>query len=171
MGFTWENRRGSSDLFDADALTAEAWRIADRVADYLLDRVKALTPVGSPPQGQGESDWIDSRGGRRPGTLKESWEKGAIVALGPDHVRVAVETFDPVAPHVEYPTRPHAIRARRPGGRLRFYQGGQVRFAAEVWHPGTQGSFMMTRALEETTAMLVPLMRTGLASAMRSDAA
>jgi hypothetical protein len=46
----------------------------------------------------------------------------------------------------EQGTRPHIIRARRRKA-LRFMQGGQVRFARAVRHPGTRGSHFLTRAL------------------------
>ena len=43
-------------------------------------------------------------------------------------------------------TRPHIIKARRKKA-LRFVQGGQIRFAKQVHHPGTRGSHFLDRAL------------------------
>jgi hypothetical protein len=42
---------------------------------------------------------------------------------------------------------PHIIRARRPGGKLRFQWQGQVVFRAQVRHPGNRGTRFLTRAL------------------------
>ena len=41
---------------------------------------------------------------------------------------------------------PHEIRARR-GRALRFVVGGRVMFRTRVWHPGTRGTYYLTRAL------------------------
>ena len=46
---------------------------------------------------------------------------------------------DPLFPVVEYPTRAHAIRPRKPGGVLAWTQGGATVFARRVYHPGTRG--------------------------------
>ena len=44
-------------------------------------------------------------------------------------------------------TGPHIIRPRRRRA-LRFIAGGRVVFATRVRHPGTQGTFFLTRALD-----------------------
>jgi hypothetical protein len=46
---------------------------------------------------------------------------------------------DGTEPHVIYPSRRKY---------LRFIQNGQVRFARKVNHPGTKGSYFLTRALD-----------------------
>lgn len=46
----------------------------------------------------------------------------------------------------EFGSAPHRIRARRRKA-LRFVQGGRVRFRRSVRHPGTTGSFFLTRSL------------------------
>lgn len=46
---------------------------------------------------------------------------------------------------VEEGTRPHVIRARRAKA-LRFYQGGELRFARSVNHPGTKPAHFMKDA-------------------------
>jgi hypothetical protein len=43
-------------------------------------------------------------------------------------------------------TPPHIIRPRKRKA-LRFIQGGKVRFAQKVHHPGTRGTHFLTRAL------------------------
>lgn len=133
-----------TDLVDDVDITDDAIRAARRVGDRLLELVRRYTPVADP-------DPRDDRGGRVPGTLRESWEVLEPEVTVRGNVTVTVRTLDPVAPHVEYPTRPHIIRPRRPGGRLRFYADGHLVFAMEVHHPGTKGSFMMTRALAEVS--------------------
>lgn len=55
---------------------------------------------------------------------------GLTTYLGYEH--------DGTVPHVIYPSRRKM---------LRFISGGQVRFARRVNHPGTTGSFFLTRAL------------------------
>jgi hypothetical protein len=56
---------------------------------------------------------------------------GLTTYLGYEH--------DGTEPHVIYPSRRKM---------LRFISGGQVRFARRVNHPGTSGSFFLTRALD-----------------------
>jgi hypothetical protein len=56
---------------------------------------------------------------------------GLTTYLGYEH--------DGTEPHVIYPSRRKV---------LRFIQNGQVRFARKVNHPGTTGSFFLTRALD-----------------------
>lgn len=56
---------------------------------------------------------------------------GLTTYLGYEH--------DGTLPHVIFPSRRKF---------LRFISGGQVRFARKVNHPGTTGSFFLTRALD-----------------------
>lgn len=129
------------DLFRPEPVLELARRITERVAARLLQLVESYTPVAS--DSFGERD-------RPPGTLKRSWREGTLVFKGRTFT-IEVYTDDKVAPHVEFPTRPHIIRpkpSRGPNARLRFRSAeGNVIYAREVHHPGTQGSYMMTRAL------------------------
>lgn len=157
MGFKWENGRGLTELVDewAEELPHVARRIAERVEERFLELVRDFTPMSDDPFRQFP--------GRLPGTLKRSWEAETEL-LSEGRLRVTVETHDPVAPHVEYPTRPHIIRPRperaaaaAAEGRvamLRFYDRdtGRVVFRHEVHHPGTAGAYMMHRALIELAA-------------------
>lgn len=139
-------------------------RVTEEVGEDLKRRVRRHTPVSKPGAPEivasyGSSGaWIRARGGRRPGTLKDSWRVTDVDVLvrggGAAGLRftIAVETDDPVAPHVEYPTRPHLIRARKPGGRLTIPTRGGMILRREVRHPGTQGAYMMARALAEVAA-------------------
>ena len=142
-----------ADLFDVSTVDRMADRITERVGDYMHERVQHHTPVSEPPPGVGLGEWVEARGGRDPGHLKRSWRKGPVkteVGAAGEKRTIEVYTRDPVAPHVEWPTRPHLIHARR-ASVLRFWDlaGGAV-FARYVEHPGTQGSFMMTQTLAET---------------------
>jgi hypothetical protein len=157
---TWERGRKLSDLFDTRPIDRAARRMALEVQSRLLERVKELTPVGEPPPGVSEAEWVEARAGRLPGTLKESWERGEIEVISTSRIRVTVLTRDPIAQYVEEPTRPHVIRPTTPriageGGILRFWdaQTGRLRFAIEVHHPGTEGAHMMSQALQETVAL------------------
>lgn len=161
MSFRWEGGRKLTDLFDPGPLEAAARRMALQVQSKMLELVAELTPVGAPPQGVDLDEWVKARGDRAPGTLKESWERGEIEILTVGNLRVSVLTHDPVAPYVENFTRPHVIRPRTPrvrdedgtvhGGILRFWNAstGQIAFAGEVHHPGTEGAHMMAKTLQE----------------------
>ncbi|MCA1571148.1 MAG: hypothetical protein LC798_12695 [Chloroflexi bacterium] len=171
MAFRWEGGRSITDLFDEGPLDLAARRMAEAVQEYLLDTVREYTPVGETPPGVSAEDFRDARGGRRPGTLRDSWEEGEIEVITTTRIRVSVLTRDPVAPYVEYPTRPHVIRPTSPrvvdedgtvhGGILRFWNRatGQMVFAAEVHHPGTEGSYMMTQAIQDTARFWPEIVR------------
>lgn len=151
--------RTIESLFDGAAVDVLLLRLADRMADRLLELVERYTPKG---------EGVD----RPAGTLAESWEKGPVILLKDGRVTVTVFTRREEAPHVEYPTRPHVIRPRAdrapasvirtgqprgdetdatPSPALAFYVDGRLVFAREVFHPGTQGSFMMRRAIEQVS--------------------
>lgn len=133
-----------------------------KVGDDLRRRVRRHTPTAKPGAPEivasyGSSGaWIRARGGRRPGTLKTSWQVTDVRVLvryaGGLRYAVIVYTLDPVAPHVEYPTKPHRIRAKKPGGALTIPTRQGMVLRREVHHPGTQGSYMMARALQEVAA-------------------
>lgn len=146
-------RGGSLESFGAAGPMVEAQRrTVERVGADLLERVKDHTPVAKPPPGV-EAQWLAARK-RIPGTLKESWRCGrATVTLNGHTMEIDVYTHDRVAPHVEYPTMPHLIMPRKPGGMLRFWNKfGETIFARLVHHPGTQGSYMLATALAEVAA-------------------
>lgn len=44
----------------------------------------------------------------------------------------------PATTFVIYKTRPHEIKAKKPGGKLRFKINGEVIYRRKVWHPGNQ---------------------------------
>lgn len=56
------------------------------------------------------------------------------------------------AAYVNDGTRPHVIRPKRRGGRLRFNVGGRVVYARVVNHPGTRARPFLDRALREVIA-------------------
>lgn len=159
-------------LFDPRPLERSLDRLTADVGELIEEEVRQRTPVATPPPGVSRSRFSGMRG-RTPGTLRESWEVGDVerrrTRTGETGRAIEVFTEDPIAPHVEWPTRPHVIRpsaARRaasvvetrrprragsdPRAALRWIdQNGRVRFAPEVHHPGTQGSHMMRDALAE----------------------
>lgn len=126
-------------------------RTVRRVGELLHERTVAHTPVAKPPPAVDLAEWIKSRKGRMPSTLKESWSLGeVIVELGGARVSIEVRTFDDIAPFVEWPTMPHIIVPKRPGGLLRFWNAlGETVYATIVHHTGTKGSYMLTTALAE----------------------
>lgn len=130
-----------------------AGRIADAGVDRLERNVQRRTPIDTNP--------YRSRPERPRGSLRRSVRRRAgvlyVVRGGRGEYRGAVETFDPVARYVEFDTPPHVIRARRPGGFLRFQsrygfvdRHGEVHppgtwiTIREVNHPGTKGAHMFT---------------------------
>lgn len=134
-----------------------ARRAANEVGKDLLRRVTMHTPVAKrTPEvvasyGTGTA-WVTARK-RQPGALRDSWEVGEVTLLHAGrYYRVPVFTRDPVAPHVEWPTMPHLIAPRRPGGLLTIPTRHGMVFAKLVHHPGTQGSYMMATALQEIAA-------------------
>lgn len=137
--------RDLSTMVDLDAVDRACKRITDDAGDRLQANVRRNTPVDASP--------FRDKPDRPRGALRESIERGRVEATVPDY-RVRVFTEDPVAPHVEWDTRPHTIRARRPGGRLhwRDRQTGDHRFAASVEHPGTTGQHMFAAGAARTEA-------------------
>jgi hypothetical protein len=124
-------------------------RVPEEVGDDMLRGVKARTPVARIPAAYGGNvpAWIADRDGRKPGTLRDSWELSPVLLAG-DVATVAVESEDPVAVHVEESTRPHLIRARSVGA-LRFPSGGDFVYRRVVHHPGTQGQHMLRDTMAE----------------------
>lgn len=150
MGYTQEG--SFADLADKRFVDDVGNAIVDQVGDRMLDRVKDRTPVADLPTAyKGDlAAFIEDRGGRRPGTLRDRWKRTPVQGSSGSGLKVTVFNPDPVAEHVEHETRPHLIRAHmRAGphgayqGSLRFPQGPVFRYAVEVWHPGTQGVHMM----------------------------
>lgn len=164
-----------ADLFEQGPMLAACRRTTERVGEKITEGARTRSPVHVPPPGQPDT----YRGDRPPGTLKGSWKTGEVgvtaTVAGTPRFGVDSWTEDPVAPHVEWNTRPHIIRPRAdrraasvvasgkprragsdPQAALRFIDGfGHVRFAAEVHHPGTQGQHMMRDSLAETRATWV----------------
>jgi hypothetical protein len=94
-----------------------------------LNRSRVLTPV-------------------RTGNLRAS--QRMTMKVRPTYVVGTVETRVKYAHFVHDGTRPHIIRARRPGGYLRFQvASGQVLFRRMVRHPGTKSRPFMRTALFE----------------------
>lgn len=142
MGYT---ATGSlEDLFPEHFVEEANARISKAVSEEWLKKLKKKTPVAKLPEAyKGDAgEWIEDRGGRRPGTARDSWETGEFEVTAEGAV-VEVKSDDPVMPHIEWDTRPHVIRARKPDGWLRFPSGPVFRFARRVFHPGTDGQHMM----------------------------
>jgi len=138
----------------ADALPQEpidrfARRTTRRVGEHLCQRVAYHTPVARPFEHESMRDFV-ARRHRTPGTLKRSWKVGEMrVSYGGRLLTIDVLTHDPVAPHVEWNTRPHIIVPRDPNGMLVFETERGTVWAKIVHHPGTQGVHMLATALAE----------------------
>jgi hypothetical protein len=92
-------------------------------------------------------------GGRPSGYLRSriSWEMHRDpVGLYVDIASPArTPQGEPYGLFMEVGTRPHVIRPRNPGGWLRWFEGGKVRFAKVVHHPGTRAQPHLRPALED----------------------
>lgn len=134
-----------------------ATRVTRKVGGDLKNRVERRTPVAKDTAAVRASfatlqAWHGSRGGRLPGELKRSWKVGEVEVVlnaSGERRRIDVYTLDPVAPHVEWDTRPHLIEPRKPGGVLTIPTEAGMVFAKVVHHPGTRGVHMMATALAE----------------------
>jgi hypothetical protein len=130
-----------------------ARRIADAGVDRLERNVKRRTPIDTNP--------FRHKPERPRGTARASVKRRAsvhfVVRGGRESYEGLVESDDPIIRYVEFDTPPHKIRARQPGGRLRFqsrhgftgkdgvfYPPGTWISVEEVDHPGTKGAHMFT---------------------------
>lgn len=177
VGYTASRRL--DELFPTEPLERSLARTARDTGRLIERQARRNTPVSTPPQGMARGEWLASRGGRRPGRMRSRWRTSEPTRTASSSGRgaqwsVTIENTDPQAVHVEYPTRPHVIRPRRdrapasvlatgrprkagtdPDARLRFIYRGRVTYAREVHHPGTQGVFMLRRALEHGESVWV----------------
>jgi hypothetical protein len=142
-----------ADFFRLEPMIEAARRTTERVGEDLLGRVVRHTPVAKPPSASITGDWLEARH-RAPGTLRESWKCGELTVVGSaGRYTIDVYTDDPVAPDVEWDTKPHVIEAHGVGGVLRYWdKRGATVFAKIVHHPGTKGVHMMATALVEVAA-------------------
>lgn len=62
--------------------------------------------------------------------------------------RVVVGPDTPYAGYVEFGTKPHDIKPKKPGGVLVFSAGGQKVFARVVHHPGTKAQPFVQESFE-----------------------
>lgn len=133
--------------------------LAIRMAFEIKEKVRRYTPTAVRPPKVSAGVFQSERDNRRPGTLKDSWEIGKPYKIG-NLLVIDIYTDDPIAPHVEYDTRPHPIRAK-PGSVLRFRSSktGEVVYATEVMHPGTTGVHMLARACAEVAGDADRIMR------------
>lgn len=65
---------------------------------------------------------------------------------GPDSVTFGTRVF--YGRYLEDGTRPHVIRAKKPGGYLRFVRGGVVYYRRSVNHPGTAARKVLRTAVK-----------------------
>jgi hypothetical protein len=135
-------------LFASGPLERACVRATRRVGRMITEGAADRTPVARRPRAVGRAEWIAARGGRVPGTMKESWETGDVERPGVHTFAIDSFTLDPAAPHVEWDTVPHIIR-RKKAGALRFWDDVSIHFREAVNHPGTTGKHMMRDSLSE----------------------
>jgi hypothetical protein len=82
--------------------------------------------------------------------------------------RVVVDSTAPYGLYQEYGVaHPWTIRAKRPGGRLRFAAGGGYVFRREVTHPGLKERSFMRSALADRRDDIIRRIRASVADAMK----
>jgi hypothetical protein len=127
-----------SSIVRPEVATRTAHKMADRGGARMTELVKMNTPIAPP------DDPVERRvrlRKRKRGTLRESiYQKPVLPTQSGFESGCATE--DPVAPHVEWSTRPHEIRPIPPNRRLAFVKDGEWRFPRVVHHPGTHGQAM-----------------------------
>lgn len=128
-----------------------ARKMADHGGARLTELTKQNTPIGPAPSAM---ESAVRRAKRKPGDLRRSFEQKAVVALPGNRYQSGVETHDPIAPFVEWPTRPHEILPRRRGGLLAFVKDGHWVYTKRVWHPGTTGQAMVRISAAKVEAEL-----------------
>jgi hypothetical protein len=151
--------RRLEDMLDEDAPDRAARRIAKDGTDRLVANTKRNTPIDTNP--------YRYRPGRPRGHLRASIEDGPVLPVQTPAgrgYRGTARTFDDVAPHVEWDTRPHRIEPREPGGTLhwRDRETGDHRFAKGVDHPGTSGQHMFAIGAAITEAEVEAIARPAL---------
>jgi len=139
-------------MLNPTAVTAAGRAMVDKGGEKLAEATRRRTPIDVSPSGGLPRE-------RPRGTLRDSITRGPVrqhtSTLGRGW-QLQVYTEDPVGPYVEWNTRPHEIRptaehvaraaAEGRQAMLRFFHEGQIRYAAVVHHPGTQGQHMFARA-------------------------
>lgn len=166
----YRSDKSIADLFDIGPMRRAKRAIVQRTGEYVRDRAAYHSPVAKLPEGLSTHEYIDSRGGRVPGTLKKSWRVGEVqIDLAGDIMTVEVYSLDPIAELVEFPTQPHLIVPRNAGGVLAFPMNGRTVFATIVHHPGTKGAFMLTTALAEGEAEIERIAREEFEKWARGD--
>lgn len=117
------------ERINVDAAGEACARIARAGGQAMHEHTVRNTPVGDGKR-------------RPPGTLRESIERGPVVRTltitGHSAYSVKVSTDDPIAPYVEWNTRPHNI----PGAFGRPYPFGIGGRFKGLFHPGTTGQHM-----------------------------
>ena len=125
--------RPLTSILDEEAPARCARAIADAAGDRLVLNTQRNTPIDRSPH--------RDKPKRPRGTLRKSIERTGVERTGLAY-RVRALTRDPIAPYVEFDTKPHIIRPRKPGGSLRWRSARGVHFAGAVRHPGTKGQHM-----------------------------
>lgn len=132
-----------ADLFDPTPAKKAAKRMADSGGDRLHSLTRAYTPIDT-------------------GELYRSWYRMPAVAEGDRYVS-RVRTEVEYAPHVNYGTGlwgpKHTKYLIEPHPPKRFLSWvdkatGKRVYARRVWHPGSEGAFMLEKAAADVEAAL-----------------
>lgn len=126
-------------------------KMAERGGARLTEVTKQNTPIGPAPSAM---ESAVRRAKRKPGDLRRSFKQKTLEVLPGGIYRSGVETHDPIAKYVEWPTRPHEILPRRRGGLLAFVKDGHWVYTKRVWHPGTTGQAMVRISVAKVQAEL-----------------
>jgi len=130
--------------------------------------VRERTPIAKIPEGWSESEWVQLRGGRKLGTLRDSiYLTPAVIAFG--GFEIAVATDDPVGKWIEHGTVSHFVKPvsaqalvfAMPGGELWGSKGHEV--------SGITGVHMFQVGALATEAEFASIAEPILAAMLRGD--
>ena len=130
----------------AKAFKSEKGMVGDWISNLTGD-VAAATKFEAPGPGKFPRNrtGINYGKGHLMGTVDSK-----LHAAGIDEVEGHVIVKPPYARYVIHGTKPHVIRAKKPGGMLRFYWFRKAKWMVlpKVNHPGTAANDFMIRALK-----------------------
>lgn len=144
--------RPLASLFPVEETRAVAIEITRAAGEFYYGQVRELTPEYKGPADD------DERGGRKPGTARDSIRLGPVVELGAATFSITAWSDDPVMEYIEWDTVAHWIPPAD-GGVLRWPVAmGEFAFSSTpVWHPGTTGKHMFEIAATALDAELAAI--------------
>lgn len=138
MGFVTDAPLATLIPFEESrAVADEITRVA---GEFMYEQVRELTPEYKGPASPAE------RGGREPGTARDSVRVGPVTPLPDAAWSITVWSDDPIMEFIEWDTNPHMIYPVKASALSWLAPDRSRSFAAAVAHPGTKGHHMFSFA-------------------------